>query len=312
MSAAPDSAAAPERNVLTPLINAALVAAIILLAGLTPVAAKFAMNALPPFSTGCVRFLTAGLLLLVAQRFLPNRAPQGRAPIARADYARFLIAALLCVPINQFCFLLGVSWANASHTGLFYALNPVLTYLITLALGSATLTTRMSSATLLAFVGAAALSIEGISISQQFLWGDVLLFFAVFSFAGYSVSVVPLASRYGAFRSAALVMTLGGLLYTPTLLVDGAALLAVTSPAAWIGLAYITLGTSFVNYALWFVALTRLDVNRVSVSVNAAPLVTVVAAYLLLHEPLSKLLVLAGALLLAGITLANWRRKRTQ
>lgn len=286
------------------LTNFALLVGVTLLAGLTPVAAKEAMSALPPLSTGFARFMTAGVLLLITERLLRRRPVR---PIARRDYWRFLLAAALCVPINQFAFLVGVKWANASHTGLFYALNPMLTYLFTLAFGLAHWSRRMAFATMLAFLGAATLSFDGLRLGTRFLYGDILLFFAVASFAGYTVAMAPLAQRYGAVRTTALVMFVGGLLNIPAWFVDGAEFdLFAAPPQALLGFLYIALGTSYVNYALWVVALSRLDINRLAVAVNTAPLVAVVAAHFWLDEPLSRWLLLGGALLLCAIALANW------
>jgi drug/metabolite transporter (DMT)-like permease len=300
--------------VLQHVINAGLLVSVVLLAGFTPVAAKAAMATLPPLSTGFFRFAIAGLLLLGTYRLLPKRTARDRQPIERRDYPRLLLAAFLCVPANQFFFLTGVKLANASHAGLFYALLPVLTFLITLATGSTRWSVRMGIAALLAFLGAASLFTDGLTAAYgaTFLKGDVLLFFAVFSWAGYSIASIGLAKKYGAIRAAALVMTVGAALDCWAPLVDLYQLRL--DDVTWFsigGLVYITLGTSFLNYMLWFMALNRMEINRLSIVTNLAPVVAVVAAWWLLGEPLTRWLLVGAGLILAAITLANWPGVRT-
>lgn len=296
------------------VVNAGLMSLVVCIAGLTPVAAKDAMAELPALSTGFVRFGLAAGLLWLTRRFIGRRDAEAAVrPVDRSDWPRLWLAAALCVPINQFCFLLGVKLANASHAGLFYALNPVIVYLLTLALGTARLGLRMSLATVLAFGGAAVIGWERLQIEGDwaFFVGDVLLLGAVASWAAYSVVAVPLAEKLGPLRAVSLVMGLGTLLYAPALLVDGLAWLEITLTwRALAGFAFITVVTSYLNYLLWFVLLTRIDINRLSVAVNAAPIVAVTAAWAWHDEPISQGLLLGAGGILVAIWMANWDKLR--
>ncbi len=302
-----------RQRTTTAAVNAGLMLLIVCFAGLTPVAARDAMQEMPPLSTGLARFGTAAIVLLLTRLIWRPNDAKSRTPIRRGDWPRFLLAAALCVPINQICFLGGVKLASATHAGLFYALNPVLVYLLTLMLGRARLSMRMGVAAVLAFVGAATIGWEGLQLgsSRLFFYGDVLLFGAVASWAGYTVVAAPLAERYGAIRSLSIVATVGSLMYLPAAWIDGYQLL--TGSYSWralTGFAFITLITSYLNYMLWFTALTRIDINRLSVVTNAAPLVAVVAAHYWHHDPLTAWLLLGGSLILTAITLANWDKLR--
>ena len=290
-----------------------LVSLIVCIAGLTPVAARDAMKEMPPFSTGLVRFaIAAGLLTSTWLAWRRAESKLAR-PIGRRDWPLFLLAAALCVPVNQACFLKGVKLANASHAGLFYGLNPVLVYLFTLALGRTRRSVRMGLAAVLAFLGAAAIAWTGLRTEHRlsFFAGDLLLLGAIASWAAYTVAAVPLAARYGALRSVSIVLVAGVVLYTPAYLVDGRELdFAALSWRALGGFAFITLLTGYVNYLLWMVAWARIDVNRLAVATNTAPIISVAAAYFWQHEPLTGGLLVGAALILAAITLANWPRVR--
>ena len=167
-----------ERTLTTALLNTALLVAVVIVAGLTPVAARDAMVEMPPLSTGFVRFSIAALLFYLTRLIRGERDARARTPIERRDRWRLLVAALLCVPINQYTFLGGVRLANASHAGLFYALTPVIVYILARLTGLSRRSRRMGTAAALAFIGAAVIGWDGLQIGDdsRFFFGDVLLF----------------------------------------------------------------------------------------------------------------------------------------
>lgn len=287
---------------------AVMLLSMVLLGGCTPVFARWAMLEMPVFTTGCIRFWIATMLLMVTHRFMPAD-PRDRVPVARGDWLRLAACALFCVPLNQWFFLDGVRRAGASHAGLLYALNPVFVYLLSLAFGVSRWSNRMALAALIAFAGAALLAVDALQPSghDRSIVGDGILVLAVFVWALYTVFVGPLGDKYGPVRALTMVMFVGCVLYTPAFLIDGATFVAGGfSPRAWLGFAYITVCTSYLNYLLWFLVLVRLRANRLAVVMNAGPLVAVVASYWLADEPMTRWLLLGAALILTAITLANF------
>jgi drug/metabolite transporter (DMT)-like permease len=307
------SLAAPRAPAKSALVNILLLATLVTIGGITPSAARIAMIEMPMFSTGFVRFSIAALLLVLTQRLWTRDDPRARAPIERRDCPRILLCGLLCVPLNQAFFLSGVKMTNAAHPGLLYALNPVLVYLFTLIAGSAQPSRRMAVATILAFAGAGVVFLDGclVGYCETFVIGDVLLLLAVGTWAGYSVLIGPLGQKYGPVRVLTLMMVIGSIMYAPVLMIDGAELLSRhISWRAIAGFAFITLFTAYLNYVLWFIGLMRIGVNRLAVAMNAAPLLSIIVAHQLCGDALTRWLLTGTALLLVGITLANWDRLR--
>lgn len=308
---------APAANtapLATTLANGGLMLAVLVIGGMTPVFAKDALDVLPAFSTGFFRFGTAAILLVITRTIWTTIRRINLDPIAREDWPRFALAGLICVPINQICFLQGVQWASAAHTGLLYGLTPVLMFGFTWLQGANTATRRMGVATILAFVGVATLGWDGLYLgnSWKFFAGLALVFGAVLTWCLFSLVLLPLSKKYGPHRAITYVFVLGALLYSWSPLVDGSGWdLAAIGPRAWFGFAFITLVTSFLNYSLWSLALTRVDINRLSIVTNAAPLVAVCGAWLWRDEPITRWLLVAAALVLSAMTLANWDKLRT-
>jgi drug/metabolite transporter (DMT)-like permease len=307
----PADVLAPPRPLLRVLTNAALLATFIFIAGATPSAARDALAEMPPLSAGLARFGIAGLLLLLTSAL--RSGLRATFAVERRDLPAFLLAGVLCVPLNQGLYLTGVQWASASHAGLFYALNPVIVLLFTWMLGLVRPAWRMAAAALLAFAGAGVIAYESLHVvrSPRFFWGDLMLLGAVVTWAAYTLVIAPLSLRYGALRSVTITILLGTLLYAWAALIDGHRLRPLQmSWRALGGFAFITLLTCYLNYLLWSVALMRIDVNRIAVSVNAGPIVAVVIAHYWHHDPLTPWLLAGSTLILVAITLANWDKLR--
>lgn len=83
--------------------------------------------------------------------------------------------------------------------------------------------------------------------------------------------------------------------------------LSATSLAALVWQGVIVAG---VSYALWFWTLTRYAAAELSAFTFITPLVGVVASWLVLGETITRGFALAIALVVAGIALVNWPRRR--
>lgn len=80
---------------------------------------------------------------------------------------------------------------------------------------------------------------------------------------------------------------------------------------SWAALGYIVLFSSIVAYTLWYRLINANPVSRVVPFTLLAPVFAVVAAVLVLDEPLTPLLVLGGLITIAGVALCELRFRRS-
>lgn len=73
----------------------------------------------------------------------------------------------------------------------------------------------------------------------------------------------------------------------------------------WVGLAFITLVTAYLNYLLWYLVTARYDVTRSSVVTNTHFILTVIIEAAWFHQRLSGWVAIGSAFLLLGIVLAT-------
>jgi drug/metabolite transporter (DMT)-like permease len=274
----------------------------VLIGSSTATAAKFAVRELPVGLLPLVRFGVAGLCLL------PIVGRGGAlARMLRESGPRLVLAAALCVPINQTFFLSGTRLAPTTHVGLIYAICPLVVLLLAAALSQERLTRGRLVGVLMTVAGAGVIAagnlLGGGPETAEALRGDLLLVGAVASWGAYLTVNKPLVVRYGSLPVLAGTFLIGAAMDVPLAAwsVRGWSEIRGASPAAWWAMAHLALVVTVVGLACQNQALRRLDASQVATVGNAAPLLTVLWGVWLLGESLTPALALGGALVLGGI-----------
>jgi drug/metabolite transporter (DMT)-like permease len=77
------------------------------------------------------------------------------------------------------------------------------------------------------------------------------------------------------------------------------------SPTGWLAVLFLGLACSGLGYLFWYAALERIEASRVGALLYLEPLVTLMAAVVLLGERVQAVTILGGLLLLAGVSLVE-------
>jgi drug/metabolite transporter (DMT)-like permease len=274
----------------------------VLIGSSTATAAKFAVRELPVGLLPLVRFGVAGLCLL------PIVGRGGAlARMMRESGPRLVLAAALCVPINQTLFLNGTRLAPTTHVGLIYGTCPLVVLMLAVALAQERLTRARLIGVLVTVAGAGVIAAENLARSgpetAQALRGDLLLIGAVASWGAYLTVNKPLVVRYGSLTVLAGTFLVGAALDLPLAVwsVRDWSEIRNASPAAWWAMAHLALVVTVVGLSCQNQALRRLDASQVAAVGNAAPLLTVLWGVWLLGESVTPMLAVGGALVLGGI-----------
>ncbi|MDR3634145.1 MAG: DMT family transporter [Isosphaeraceae bacterium] len=276
----------------------------VLIGSSTAPAARFAVRELPVGLLPLVRFGVAGLCLL------PLVGAAALRRIVREDGWRLLLAAALCVPVNQAFFLNGAKLTLTSHVALIYAACPLVVLLFARAVGQEQLVMSRLAGVLASILGVAVIGLGSVrqgGVGGSVFWGDLLTIGAVTSWGAYLTASKPLIARHGALPVLAATFLAGTLLDLPIALaiVPQWPLLGGASGAAWRGLAYLTLVVTVLGLACQNQALRRLDASQVATVGNGSPVLTVIWGVWLFEEALTPEIVLGGVLTLGGIIAAN-------
>lgn len=274
--------------------------------GVQQVASKVSITqGIPPFFQAVIRSAVAGVLLLGWIRWRQGR--DGLAGLLARDRSwgpGLLTAGLFAV---EFLFLFrGVQLTTASRAVVFLFTGPFFTALGThFLVPGERLRLVHAGGLVLAFAGVALTLAD--KAGGGSLLGDALVLGAA---AGWGLTTVVVKAS-PALQAVPPERVLAYQLWGSLPLLVAAALLAgelhwpQATPVAWAGVAYQCVVVCFASYLTWFWLVARYPAGRLSAFTFLTPLLGVVAAWLLLGEPLSPLLFAGLACVGVGLRLVN-------
>src|SRR5262249_6685114 len=233
----------------------------------------FAQVAVRELPVGILPILRFGVATLCLIPFLADRGALVR--LLRGDWPRLAAVAALCVPINQGFFLNAARLGPNSHVGLFYALCPLIVWVLAWLLGHEKLDLRRLWGVLASIAGVLVILLGNLwgghggsaAETRNVLIADFLLVFAVLSWGAYLTLSKPLILRHGALPVLAGTFLMGCLLQVPialTTMPRWLPMLGQASKWAWICLAILALLITPLNLALQNLSLRRLDASQVA------------------------------------------------
>jgi drug/metabolite transporter (DMT)-like permease len=270
-------------------------------------AAKVVTAELWPFAAAGLRSVF-GALAIGLYYFVVHR--DSRETGGAWQTLRFMGLGTIGVSLNQYFFMEGMSRTSVAHGALIIALTPAIVLVLAVLAGQEHITRWKVAGLVLATSGIACLQLGADKSKAATLVGDLIVFGASTSFATYTVLSKRLAANAQVRASGMTVVTYGfigsALLFMPGLIWALPRLpLASIGVSAWMGLAYMSIATSAICYAIYYQALEALPASRVSALSYLQPLLAITTAIPLLGEPITKMLVAGGALILAGVVLAE-------
>ena len=277
--------------------------------GVNFVVVKAALAEFSPLSFNSIRFTLATLVELVVLY------AQGETlAMPWRDLKKMLPIALLGVLSYQLLFVFGIRRTTAGNASVLLATIPIFVALYTGIFRRQKLGQGVWLGSALTFTGVCLLTLgsgKPLAASLQTLPGDLLLLVAAVGWAAYTVGAKSLLERYSAIKLTALSMLITApvmdLLSIPELLsTDWAAI----STGAWVGLLYSAVFSIAIAYLFWNIAVQRLGDARSATYSNLTPIVSLVTAWIVLNERLAPLQILGAIIVLAGVWLARFGRRR--
>lgn len=232
--------------------------------------------------------------------------------LGRRGWFTLALMAFCGITLNQIFYIGGIARTSVTHAGLIQAVQPVLVLLLAFVLGMEALSFRKWVAMLLAFVGVGTLLVGRPPQGSTARWtGDLMLFVACAVFAYYTILMKDAAAIYDGVTLNALVFGLGAFLLLPFCARSVGQVRWAHIPAqAWWGLTYMVLFGSFVAYLIYAYALQELAASKVAAFSYLQPLMAVALGVWLMREQVTMRIAAGGAMILAGVYLAQLEHHR--
>ena len=291
-------------RVRRPEISDLMLLATVVIWSLNFTVTKYVLNhGFRPLAYSSVRF-GAAALLFIGLTWVRERSFR----LERRDIPFIVAAALIGIFLNQVAFVYGTKLTTATTVALIFGTLPIMTALFAAIGGIERLQSRFWLAAAISFAGVCLVAFGAKGGVSGDLWGYLLVLIGAATWAGYSVAIAPLMTRYTASRISAYGLTIGAI---PLLAVGSPQLVGQDYGAlptlVWIAFVFAVLGPLFVTNLLWFNSIEQVGPSRASLYANLQPFLGAIFALLLLSESMTKLQVAGGLLIAAGIVLSRGR-----
>ncbi|MEW6757821.1 MAG: DMT family transporter [Acidobacteriota bacterium] len=268
------------------------------------VVGKFVLGSVEPLAVTATRILISTPLLLLLALRVDRRIP------SRADLGRLAVLGLLGVFLNQVLYIYGLKITSATNAAILMPSIPVFVALVLALSGRERLSAGRWAGVFLAVGGALVLlDWSGADFGKGALAGNLMLLVNCLCYAFYLVLQRPMLERLHPLTVVAWAFLFGGL----GVLVPGLPALAKVGPAelapgVLLGLLYIAVIPTGVNYALNTWALSRSSPALVAAYTTLQPLAAALLAVPFLGERLGWREALGFALISLGLLLVSRRR----
>lgn len=265
---------------------------------------KVALAELSPLAFNALRFPFASLLVYAVLR------RRGPIPLpAAADRRAVLAMGLVGNVIYQLFFVQGMDRTRAGNASLLLAGAPIVTALLSAALGHERLAARTWAGVAATVLGIGFVVRGGAadpSFGMRTLVGDLLMVGASLAWAAYTVGARGLIARHGPLAVTAWTLWIGTaalfLLGAPDLLrLDWGAV----SARAWASVMYAGMLGIGLAYLLWYRGVRYIGNTRTATYGNLVPIVAILVAWAWLGEVPTAWQAVGAAVIIGGVTLVR-------
>lgn len=273
--------------------------------GATPAIMKLTLLEVPPFSLGFIRMFFAGIILIT---FLYKDLK-----IKRADIGLFTLAALTGTTLNLSLFFLGLQLSHAINASLLIASVPIFTIFAAHLFLKEKLHPRIIIAGLVALIGVVFIigKPDG-STTLPHMLGNILLLLSSLAWVAYEIIAKKLLKTYKSTTVTFYTTAIGAATFAPLFIWEYAknpAWITGVTPSGAAGIIYGIIFASLIAYSAWQMGLAKIPAGEASFFFYLDPITGVALSIVLLGEKLTTNIIIGGALIFAGVALAEYKRR---
>jgi len=275
--------------------------------GVSFVATKAALAEVAPVTLIFLRFAIGAVVLLAIVRELPPREA----------WPALALMGFIGVFVHQMLQAYALTMTSATNSGWLIGVTPIWSAV----LAAIVLRERFGFWKVVGlaggFAGALLVVTKGDFSSRVFgrpsTTGDLLILISTVNWAIYSVLGHRTIRTLGPRRATSGAMLFGAAMLAPFFIAQkGWRQIPSLTVTGWSALLFLAVCCSALGYLFWYGALERIEVSRVAALLYAEPLVTFVAAALLLGERVSGVVIAGGILVLISVLIAQYAPRAVQ
>lgn len=266
---------------------------------------KSALAELPPLAFNALRFPLASLFVYIVLR------RQGSIPLPeRGDRGWIAAIGIIGVLVYQLLFIFGIDRTRAGNAALLLASSPILTALLSAAVGHERLGPRVWAGVAATVVGMTLVVLGGddggVGIGLDTLVGDLTIIAAAAVWSVYTVGARRPIERYGSLPVTAWTLWVGTAFLLPFGIRDLAALeWSAISTGAWAAVGFTGMFGIGLAYVLWYRGVERIGNTRTAIYSNLDPVLALLVAWPWLGEVPTPWQIVGAAVIIGGVMMAR-------
>jgi drug/metabolite transporter (DMT)-like permease len=272
------------------------------------IATKKALESTPPLTVVALRLIVSAVCFVAWLAVTRRRLAL---PALRGFAGRLIILSLCGGGLHYGLQTVGLQYTSASNGSLYAATAPLTIAILGVLFLGERPTLGKTLGILVALSGV--LTVMGLDELRGFelggrVWGDLLVLTSIVLWGVFTVLGKKAVNRLGAPIVTTVVTILAAATMIPVGFVEleyrGRSLGAL-SLEAWLAIAFLGVGCSFLATLLYFVALETSESQKVGVFLYAIPPMTALVAYFALNEALGARFIIGSALVIGGVFLTE-------
>ncbi|MEL7833454.1 DMT family transporter [Fodinibius sp. Rm-B-1B1-1] len=270
---------------------------------------KYSLAEIDPLSFNGLRFLFAAAIVWIVL-FYRNQL----FTIPKRDWLPLLGMGLLGNLIYQGLFIIGIDYTYAANAAVMLGTIPIWVAIISHFFNLERMNIFKTLGVIAAFSGIIFIVSGGknpFSFGSDTFLGDLIIIAAAVVWGGYTILSKSFLSRYTPIQFSAIMATIGAIVLFLIGLPNIIQLeWTQISAAAYGGVVYSGLLSIGVAYLIWNYGLQTVGAVHTATYQNLVPVLGLVFGVALLNEQLTLLQYGGSALVIVGIVLARWKRKK--
>jgi drug/metabolite transporter (DMT)-like permease len=271
--------------------------------GASFIATKIALEEIKPLSIIFLRLILASILLTVLAVYSKKSFA-----LSWKSHGGIFILALIAA-FHLWIQVTGMQYTTAANTGWIIGTAPIFMAIVGFFAFKESLSPIRIFGILLAFFGLILLISNGDLSSIDFLSnkGDFLVLASAFTWSIYSAVNKKISLTYSPLLTILFLFVMMAIIISPFSINSSAIKSVLTlSSKGWIAILFLGIFCSGIAYVLWAQSLKEMDSVKVGAFLYFEPFVTVFAAWLILREDITFLMILSGIIITIGVMLVNF------
>ena len=270
--------------------------------GTSFVATKVLLEEIKPVTIIILRLIFASILLSAIAIYTKRSFS-----INLKSHGWIFILALVAV-FHLWIQVTGLQFTTASNTGWIIGTAPIFMAVLGFMFYRERITVLQISGIIIALAGLLLLigkgDITNISLIQN--KGDLLVLGSAFTWGVYSMVNKKISLTYSPLMTILYLFLMMAIIIIPfnmnSAVINSVISLSLTG---WASVLFLGIFCSGIAYVIWAQALRDMESAKVGAFLYFEPLVTVIAAWFLLHEEITLLMIFSGLLITAGVFIVN-------